>query len=149
MDWKETLLSLAYAILPILGAFLVQLIRYGITYLKNKTESVENEQALLLLLSALDEAETVAVNTVNAIQQQLVDDLKEAHEDGKLTEEEIEMIKERAYATFVSQLSQGSKQILVSSVDNFAEWAKTLIEAKLGAMKRGTEKQVSDLSNPL
>ena len=61
---------------------------------------------------ATAEAVCVARQTVMELQQTVVDGLKAAHEDGKLTESEIESLKRQLQYKAVNKLSNTSIKIL-------------------------------------
>ncbi len=87
-------------------------------------------------MAALSEADMVARDAIMATKQQVVDDLKAAREDGKLTREEAKAAMDNAINYFVNTISNDSKRILVAAIGPFENWLEEFIEAKLGEVKQ-------------
>ena len=104
------------------------LITVAFKWIKSKTQ---NEA----LLTAISEAQTVATNVVANLQANVVDALKSANSDGKLTADEITEVKEKALNMFLSDLSQQSYNVINANADNIFMWVQNLMEAKLTALK--------------
>lgn len=146
MTWNGIALRLIEILLPVIGLLLTALIALGVAYLRKQTERISNEIARDSLFAALAEAEKQAINAVKATNQILVDELKEAHADGKLTEEERQKALKTAKAIFMDSMSKGALQTLQSAVGPLEKWLTSLIETKVAEVKR---EQVSKLANPL
>lgn len=146
MTWNGIALQLVEILLPVIGLLLTALIALGVAYLRKHTERLSNEIARDSLFAALAEAEKQAINAVKATNQILVDELKEAHADGELTEEERQKALETAKAIFMDSMSKGALQTLQSAVGPLEKWLTSLIETKVAEVKR---EQVSKLANPL
>lgn len=146
MTWNGIALQLVEILLPVIGLLLTALIALGVAYLRKQTERISNEIARDSLFAALAEAEKQAINAVKATNQILVDELKEAHADGELTEEERQKALKTAKAIFMDSMSKGALQTLQSAVGPLEKWLTSLIETKVAEVKR---EQVSKLANPL
>jgi hypothetical protein len=110
-------------------AIIIPLVKAGFVWLKGKTQ---NEA----LLAALTEAEKVADQVVAGLQANVVDGLKAAATDGKLSPEEIKEVSQQAFDGFVSDLSQKSLEVLADKADDIEAYIKNLIESRLAASKK-------------
>ena len=64
---------------------------------------------------AVDEAKNAAITTALELQQTVVDDLKAAAVDGKLTKEEIAKLKNDLLAMSMAKLSNASVKVLTAA----------------------------------
>ena len=112
------------ALFTIIGLCLTLLIQKASNYLKTKTT---NEIALNVIESINDGALTV----VKALQQTLVDSIKEASADGKLTDDEIDEIREAALTKLKSTLSTQVLATLETTVTDVDGYLRDKIEAAL------------------
>lgn len=87
------------------------------------------------LLAAISEAEGVAFNAVADLQNSLVDGLKAAAPDGKLTPEQIAEVSREAFNRFMASISKGALDTLKNHKENLADYVKGLIEAQLERLK--------------
>jgi DNA-binding HxlR family transcriptional regulator len=77
----------------------------------------------------------------------LVDRLKEASEDGKLTKEEAAEAMRMAVEYLQSHLTPGALQILQAAYGPIEEWLESYLEAKL-AQQKYPYIEVQTLANP-
>jgi hypothetical protein len=140
MDWNDITLQAVQTLLPVVVAALVALIGYGVAYLRKQTEKVGNEIAQRALWEALGEAERVAVDALNATNQVLVDKLKQASADGKLTETEARQAMTEAKEYFLNHTSEGGMEILTAALGPVQLWLEDFLEAKLGEQKQKAAK---------
>lgn len=87
------------------------------------------------LITALSEAETIATNVVSSLQANVVEALKSASEDGKLTDQEVADIRKKALNMFLSDLSKKSYDVINANADNIAAWVQNLLETKVTSIK--------------
>lgn len=146
MSINEIGIQIAQALLPVVVAFLVALISYGVTFLRKKIAEIENDIVRSSLDGALFEAEVVATDAIRATNQIFVDMLKEKNKDGKLTKEEAQEAMLIAKEYFLNHLTANSKNILEAALGPINEWLEEFLEAKVGASK--VEKQIMSLANP-
>jgi DNA-binding HxlR family transcriptional regulator len=135
------------ALLPLLALLVTVAVGYLISLLRVQAEKVKNETARASLLAAIAEAERVAVDAVQATNQMLVDRLKEASEDGKLTKEEAAEAMRMAVEYLQSHLTPGALQILQAAYGPIEEWIESYLEAKL-AQQKYPYVEVHALANP-
>ena len=93
-------------------SFVVALIGVAGTWLSIQIGKVKKLQTVQL---ATDEAKDAAITTVLELQQTVVDDLKAAAVDGKLTKEEIAKLKNDLISMSMAKLSDTSVKILTAA----------------------------------
>lgn len=135
MNWNDIVLQLVQYLVPAIGGLLVALLGYLVAYLSKQTKKVNNELLRAILDGAKDEAHSVAYDAIMATQQKLVDDLKAAAEDGKLTKEEAREALTEAKIYFINHISDSSRQVLVEALGPMKDWLDDFLEAKLGEIK--------------
>lgn len=137
MDWNKLIYSAVETLLPVLVIALIALLTFVTNYFRAKAEGIKNEVARKSFLSALNEAEQVAIDAVKATNQVLVDSLKKAREDGKLTDEEAKAAMNEAKKYFLSHMSSNSLNILTAAIGPVEKWLEGLLEAKISEQKYG------------
>lgn len=147
MTWNTIAMRVVEALLPLLALLVTVAVGYLISLLRVQAEKVKNETARASLLAAIAEAERVAVDAVQATNQMLVDRLKEASEDGKLTKEEAAEAMRMAVEYLQSHLTPGALQILQAAYGPIEEWIESYLEAKL-AQQKYPYVEVHALANP-
>ena len=135
LNWNDIVMQLVQYLVPAIGGLLVALLGYLVAYLSKQTKKVNNELLRAILDGAKDEAHSVAYDAIMATQQKLVDDLKAAAEDGKLTKEEAREALTEAKIYFVNHISDSSRQVLVEALGPMKDWLDDFLEAKLGELK--------------
>ena len=93
-------------------SLVVALIGVAGTWLSIQIGKVKQLQTVQL---ATDEAKDAAITTVLELQQTVVDDLKAAAVDGKLTKEEIAKLKNDLISMSMAKLSDTSVKILTAA----------------------------------
>lgn len=147
MTWSTIAMRVMEALLPLLALLVTVAVGYLTTLLRAQAEKVRNETARASLIAAIAEAERVAVDAVQATNQVLVDGLREASEDGKLTKEEAQAAMRMAVEYLQSHLTPGALQILQAAYGPIEEWIEAYLEAKL-AQQKSPYLEVHALANP-
>ena len=147
--WEKFGLEIVQMLLPVIAALLMALIGYGVAFLKAKTNALNEGVAKQSILASINEAERVAKNAVMAVKQTLVDDLKKAAEDGKLTDQEKQAALSKAKNIFMATISKNSLGILEAAIGPVQNWLDQLLEAKLAEFKGGSAAQIYQYSHPL
>ena len=147
MTWNTIAMRVVEALLPLLALLVTVAVGYLISLLRVQAEKVKNETARASLIAAIAEAERVAVDAVQATNQMLVDRLKEASEDGKLTKEEASEAMRMAVEYLQSHLTPGALQVLQAAYGPIEEWIESYLEAKL-AQQKYPYIEVQTLANP-
>ena len=134
--WEGFVVSLSEILIPLIGLLITALIGFGIAYLQAKVQEIKHKAARESLQAALAEAEYQAANAVKTVQQTLVDNFREAAEDGKLTDEEKRLALETAKEAFLNSISVGALDTLKAAVGPVEDWLTELLEAKVLELKK-------------
>ena len=134
--WERFVVSLIEILIPLIGLLITALIGFGIAYLQAKVQEIKHKAARESLQAALAEADYQAANAVKAVQQTLVDNFREAAEDGKLTDEEKRLALEAAKEAFLNSISVGALDTLKAAVGPVEDWLTELLEAKVLELKK-------------
>lgn len=135
MTWNDIVVQVVQYLIPVIGALLVALLGYLVTYISKQQEKIKNDILRESIGAALAEAHVVGRDAIVATQQVLIDDFKEASHDGKLTREEAAQGMEAAKQYFISHISTNSVNILREAIGPIKDWLDTFLEAKLGEYK--------------
>lgn len=117
-------------------SLVVALIGVAGTWLSLQIGKVKKLQTVQM---ATDEAKDAAISTVLELQQTVVDDLKAAAVDGKLTKEEIAKLKNDLISMSMAKLSDTSVKILTAAGVDISAIIAGAAETMVGQMK-GTGK---------
>ena len=112
----------------ILGALLA----YAINYLRLFVAEKLKMQTLALAIDQLDGA---VASTVEELQQVLVDDMKAAAADGKLTEDEIRMLGERVVKGSVAKLTDPAIELIKAAGIDITEYIRSVAETYVHQLK--------------
>ena len=119
-------------VVQIFAALLFMLISLLGTWL---TAKLAKRTELANIAAATDEATRVAQQTVLELQQTVVDNLKAASADGKLTEEEIAELKELLLDGAMDKLSDTAKNMLTAAGVDISAVIRGAGEAFIQKMK--------------
>jgi len=142
MEYNDVVVSIVLTLLPVVLAGAIALVKFGIAWLKTKTEAIENEIAQDALEAALIESEVVAIDALRETYELFVKDIKAAKEDGKLTQDEAQQAIDNAKDYFLTHISERSLGIVEAAIGPLEQWLQSYLEAKLAGLK-------ADPSNPL
>lgn len=131
MDWGQIGTETAMALIPVLVLVVTALVTMAFTYLRQRYTWLQKTQTD-------EEVEAMAKGVVVSLQQSVVDGLKAASEDGKLTPEEIASIKQQALTALQLQLTEGQKKILATMTGDITAWLSGKIEKSLAEYKLKT-----------
>ena len=116
----------------LVGSFLVKSVNRATQFLVSKTD-VENLQ---YAITAVNE---VAENVVKSLNQTVVDDLRKQSEDGRLTEDDMIEIANKAINTVRASLSNDIIAILDRAYLDSTRYLNDIIEAKVWDAKKMEE----------
>ena len=119
-------------VVQIISALLLMLISLLGTWL---TAKLAKRAELANITAATDEATRAAQQTVLELQQTVVDNLKEASADGKLTKEEIAELKELLLDGAMDKLSDTAKNMLTAAGVDISAVIRGAGEAFIRQMK--------------
>lgn len=121
----------------VLAALAVALIGVAGTWITVQIGKVKQFQTVQI---ATDEAKNAAITTVLELQQTVVDDLKAAAVDGKLTKEEIAMLKNDLLSMSMAKLSDASVKVLTAAGVDISAIITGAAEAMVGNIKTRQKK---------
>ena len=119
-------------VMQIMGTLLIALIGVLGTWL---TAKIGKRQELSNIADATNEAVKAAQLTVLELQQTVVDGWKAANEDGKLTNEEVEMLGVMLIDKTVEKMSDSAINLLVSAGVDITAIIKGAGEAMIKQLK--------------
>lgn len=119
-------------VVQIFAALLLMLVSLLGTWL---TAKLAKRTELANIAAATDEATRVAQQTVMELQQTVVDNLKAASADGKLTKEEIAELKELLLDGAMDKLSDTAKNMLTAAGVDISAVIRGAGEAFIRQMK--------------
>lgn len=128
MTWEELMIKLGITLIPIIGTLIAGLVSIFISWLRNKINTEKYGKYL-------DWAEQIIHNVVYDLQQSIVDDLKEASEDGKLTSKEAESIKSLAIEKIKNQIPSYILEYLSKGFSDVDDMIGSYIEKTVYEMK--------------
>lgn len=99
------------------------------------TAQIGKVKQLQTVQIAVEEAKDAAVTTVLELQQTVVNDLKAAAADGKLTQEEIGKLKSDVISMSLAKLSNASVKVLTAAGVDISAIITGAAEAMIGEMK--------------
>lgn len=128
MDWGLIATEFLIALMPVLVLAVTALIGLAAAYVRERWQTAKKSRTV-------DELEAMAKGTVVALQQQIVDDLKAANEDGKLTEAEKAEIQRRAMLLLQRQITEGQRKVLAGLTADISTWLEQRLEGALAEHK--------------
>ena len=115
--------NLAVTLIGVFGAWLLM--------------QISKSQKLSTINTAVDELTGAAEQTVLELQQTVVDDLKAASKDGKLTKDEIEMLGKKLIEGALSKMSASAMDVLKAANVDVNAIITGAGEALIAQMKAG------------
>lgn len=100
------------------------------------TIKISKKAELASIAAAANEATKAAQTTVLELQQTTVEAMKAAHEDGKLTEDEIKNLSAMLLEKALDKMSEPAKALLVAAGVDISAIITGAGEAMIGAMKK-------------
>lgn len=132
MDFNVIFGAVIENVVQILVAALLSTVLIGLRYIRDLvTEKLKMQN----LAGALRELDSAVINTVGELQQTVVDGLKAASADGKLTEDEVKMIGEKLIAGVKDKLSAPAANIINAAGVDIVAYMRGVAEAYLHDIK--------------
>lgn len=100
------------------------------------TIKISKKAELSSIAAATNEATKAAQTTVLELQQTTVEAMKAAHEDGKLTEDEIKNLSAMLLEKALDKMSEPAKALLMAAGVDISAIITGAGEAMIGAMKK-------------
>lgn len=139
MNWERIITEITLALIPVFTLALTTLISLGAVYIRQRWAWARQTQVV-------EQVEAMARSTVLSLQQTLVENLKAANADGKLTAEEKEQVKLHALATLQAQITEGQRKVLAAVTADVSEWLSHRLEEMLVQYK--LQSKIADASRP-
>lgn len=122
---KDLILSSA---IPAIVYLLIWIAKYITALLKVKTEQIKANTENEHMKVALDMVSANAIDIVTMLNQTVVEGLKAANADGKLSSEEAIAIKDQALNMLIAMLSEDAKEIISKLYGDVDTYLSNLIE---------------------
>lgn len=146
MDLQQMLLPHLSSLMDILFQFITVVLGIILTMVANLLRQKFNIQ---VSESQLNSISTTVNNVVTTLNQQIVNDLKEASADGKLTKEECITIRDNAIALCISLLDQKSIDYLDKKYGDSTKAIEVLIENAVVNFKKEHPTVIAELAQPI
>lgn len=122
-------------VVQVIGALLMGVIGVAFAYL---TKLVGKTKELEHVASAMDELESVVTTVVGDLQQTIVENLKAASADGKLSQEDIYDLGKLLVMKVKEQLSNPASTTIQAAGIDMTEAIHSIAEAYIARIKRET-----------
>jgi hypothetical protein len=126
---QSALISLAIAVITAAGGFLLAWLKAKTTEVQARAQN-ETEQKYIYMLS------DVVQTTVTSLNQTVVEQLKKANEDGKLTKEDMENIKNSCVDTVKGVIGDKGMAVLHDALGDAEQYIRDKIEQSVVLNKR-------------
>ena len=123
--------SFAEGLIALSGAGLLYLIAIARKKILAETEKIKNEDQRNLVKAAIERVDNLAKITVQNAEQVMVKEAKSTTEDGKLTKEDADKVKNAVKNEIIDRLSSDTKAILSEEYKDIESYIDKLIEAKV------------------
>lgn len=120
MEWTPIIVQLLLGLVPLVQLVLIAAITYGAAYLRQRYVWVKEARTV-------DAVEEALKDTVIALQQTVVDELKAAN-GGKLGEGDAERIKRLALEQLQAKLTEGQTAVLAAITGDVSQWLSDKLE---------------------
>ena len=123
--------SFAEGLIALSGAGLLYLIAIARKKILAETEKIKNEDQRNIVKAAIERVDNLAKITVQNAEQVMVKEAKSTTEDGKLTKEDADKVKNAVKNEIIDKLSSDTKAILSEEYKDIESYIDKLIEAKV------------------
>ena len=139
MEFQEQLIALLQTtilgILNIGAGYLVYYIKQMADKAKIKNQENENEKQKVLIDNAIDRLDLLITKSVIATNETLGKAIKDGLADGKTNREELLALKDIVIEDVKAQLSQDSKDLISSEIEDLNAYISNSIEVALKSIK--------------
>ena len=123
--------SFAEGLIALSGAGLLYIIAIARKKILAETEKIKNEDQRNLVKATIEKVDNLAKITVQNAEQVMVKEAKSTTEDGKLTKEDANKVKNAVKNEIIDKLSSDTKAILSEEYKDIESYIDKLIEAKV------------------
>ena len=139
MEFQEQLIALLQTtilgILNIGAGYLVYYIKQMADKAKIKNQENQNEKQKILIDNAIDRLDLLITKSVIATNETLGKAIKDGLADGKTNREELLALKDIVIEEVKAQLSQDSKDLISSEIEDLNAYISNSIEVALKSIK--------------
>ena len=139
MEFQEQLIALLQTtilgILNIGAGFVVYYIKQIADKAKIKNQENQNEKQKILIDNAIDRLDLLITKSVIATNETLGKAIKDGLADGKTNREELLALKDIVIEDVKAQLSQDSKDLISSEIEDLNAYISNSIEVALKSIK--------------
>lgn len=139
MEFQEQLIALLQTtilgILNIGAGFVVYYIKQMADKAKIKNQENQNEKQKILIDNAIDRLDLLITKSVIATNETLGKAIKDGLADGKTNREELLALKDIVIEDVKAQLSQDSKDLISSEIEDLNAYISNSIEVALKSIK--------------
>lgn len=139
MEFQEQLIALLQTtilgILNIGAGFVVYYIKQMADKAKIKNQENKNEKQKILIDNAIDRLDLLITKSVIATNETLGKAIKDGLADGKTNREELLALKDIVIEDVKAQLSQDSKDLISSEIEDLNAYISNSIEVALKSIK--------------
>lgn len=139
MEFQEQLIALLQTtilgVLNIGAGYLVYYIKQIADKAKIKNQENENEKQKILIDNAIDRLDLLITKSVIATNETLGKAIKDGLADGKTNREELLALKDIVIEDVKAQLSQDSKDLISSEIEDLNAYISNSIEVALKSIK--------------
>ena len=139
MEFQEQLIALLQTtilgILNIGAGFVVYYIKQMADKAKIKNQGNQNEKQKILIDNAIDRLDLLITKSVIATNETLGKAIKDGLADGKTNREELLALKDIVIEDVKAQLSQDSKDLISSEIEDLNAYISNSIEVALKSIK--------------
>lgn len=122
-------------LLSIASVYVTIYVNKAIQKAKLESAKIQDEQARVIANKTLDQVNMLIQTNVVAMEQTVVKGIKEGIADGKITKEELSNVANQVRENVLAQLSQGSVDILNSTLGDVNGYVNAQIEKQLAELK--------------
>lgn len=137
MEW---LIKILTVVLTLLGTYITMYYKKLIALSIKKVESIESENERTLIKGAIDNLDKLILQSVTSLNETMVKGLKEANEDGKLTMEDINTIKNSIHLLVNSQITDATKEAVNKQLNDIDAYIEHQSELALLILKGKVDK---------
>jgi hypothetical protein len=131
IHWDQVLTDIIAAFVPVLATAVTALISFGAAYLRQRYNWARETHVV-------EEIEKILQAVVLEAQQTLVDNLKSANAEGKLTPAEANMVKQKVLARANALMTAQQHKTLRRCTSDPAGWLSARVEETLVHHKNGS-----------
>lgn len=129
MAWESIMAQVAPVLVTLVLLLVGWAVGEGIRYLRERVKDTIFARAFAVLETTIDAI-------VKDLQNTLAEDFKNAAADGKLTREELNIIKDKAVALVMAQIPATLQKILEAYLGPLAQYVASRIEARMYELKQ-------------